>query len=351
MSSKAAIVGAGISGRLLALELVPRGWDVSLFDRNGDGKNSCSFAAAGMLAPYCELESAEPEISEWGMESLELWPSILSDLGSDVYFQREGSLVVAHPQDYPELERLERRVLGRAPKSAMTRSDRPALLKLEPELDSRFVRGLYFPLEGQIDSRGVIRALGAALEGRVTLRWGAETTLVAPHQIEPDTAQTYDWVVDCRGMGAKNDLKDLRAVRGEMIFVHAPEVNLNRPVRLMHPKYPLYVVPRSDNHYWIGASRIESEDLGPITVRTTLELLSAAYSLHSGFSEARILETVVQCRPAFADNRPLLRYRSGLIHLNGLYRHGFLISPAIVKRCADFLETGKPKGDLFEEIA
>ena len=60
-------------------------------------------------------------------------------------------------------------------------------------------------------------------------------------------------------------------------------------------------------------------------------LLSAAYSVHPGFAEAHIVETVTNLRPAFMDNAPKVRYKDGLIQLNGLYRHGYLLTPRIVE--------------------
>jgi glycine oxidase len=81
----------------------------------------------------------------------------------------------------------------------------------------------------------------------------------------------------------------------------------------------------------IGATEIESDDLSPPSVRSTLELLSAAYSVHTGFAEARILEIATQCRPTLPDNLPAIR-RLGprVLQINGLYRHGFMISPALL---------------------
>jgi glycine oxidase len=81
----------------------------------------------------------------------------------------------------------------------------------------------------------------------------------------------------------------------------------------------------------IGATEIESDDLSPPSVRSTLELLSAAYSVHSGFAEARILEVASQCRPTLPDNLPAIRQlEERVIQINGLYRHGFMISPALL---------------------
>jgi len=67
-------------------------------------------------------------------------------------------------------------------------------------------------------------------------------------------------------------------------------------MRVVHPRYPLYVAPKPNRVYVIGATEIESEDMSPASVRSTLELLSAAYAVHSGFAEARILEVATQCR-------------------------------------------------------
>jgi glycine oxidase len=65
-----------------------------------------------------------------------------------------------------------------------------------------------------------------------------------------------------------------------------------------------------------------------------LELLGAAYALHPAFAEAEILETGVDVRPAFPDNLPRVVERGGRIHVNGLYRHGFLLSPAMARQAA-----------------
>jgi glycine oxidase len=97
----------------------------------------------------------------------------------------------------------------------------------------------------------------------------------------------------------------------------------------MHPRYGLYIVPRPDQIYLIGATEIESEDFSEISVQSILELLTAAYAVNSKFAEARILKTVTQCRPTLTDRRPQIKYTDGLIALNGLYRHGFLIAPSL----------------------
>lgn len=350
MARSIGIVGGGLIGRLLGVELARNGRDVTLFDR-GDrpGRGSCTWVGAGMIAPSCELETAERDISALGLQSLDLWPGILSSLPEPVYFRREGSIVVAHPNDQQDLDRLRRRVRTASPHPEFMRElDSEGVRELEPELAERFRDGLYLSHEAHLDNRQVLASLAAALEqSGGTLQFGVEVRRVGPHEIEVNgDAHRFDQVVDCRGMGARDDLSDLRGVRGEIIHVRAPEVSFSRPVRLMHPRYPIYVVPREDHVYVIGATALESEDFSPMSVRSALELLSAAYTLHTGFAEARILETATDCRPAFPDNHPRLISGEGLLRINGLYRHGFLLAPAVVRAACALLENGAVPEDV-----
>ena len=89
-------------------------------------------------------------------------------------------------------------------------------------------------------------------------------------------------VIDCRGFAARDALPELRGVRGEMLLVRTREISLRRPVRLLHPRIPLYIAPRADGVFMIGATMIESADQGGVSVRSAIELLSAAYALHPG---------------------------------------------------------------------
>ncbi len=80
----------------------------------------------------------------------------------------------------------------------------------------------------------------------------------------------------------------------------------------------------------IGATTIEREDDG-VSVRSALELLTAAYALHPAFAEARIVEIGSGLRPAFPDNLPRVVTGDARITVNGLYRHGFLLAPALAE--------------------
>ena len=158
-------------------------------------------------------------------------------------------------------------------------------------------------------------------------------------------------MVDARGLSARDALPDLRGVKGEMLVVRSRDINLSRPVRLLHPRIPLYIVPRGDGVHMIGATMIESSKRSGISVRSTLELLSAAYALHPAFGEAEILETGVDARPAFPDNLPRVRRRGKTIYVNGLYRHGFLLSPAIARMAVAAATRPETMPEFVEDYA
>lgn len=330
-----AVVGAGILGRLTAFGLAKRGAEVSLVERAArHARASCSHAAAGMLTPYAELDGGDAEICALGLRSLELWPKLLRDLPDEVPFARRGSLAVAQRGDEGEVDEFLRRMLAAKVAVPYRVLDKSGIEALEPELAVSCRHGIYLEGEGQIHNLKLLDALLVALErAGVTLRFGEAVTKLGPYAVTVNGAclERFDLVIDCRGLGAAEDLKDLRGVRGELLHVHAPEVHITRPIRVAHPRYPVYVVPRADGLYAIGATAIESASTAPISVHSTLELLSAIYNLHPGFRYAAVTSLTAQARPAFFDNAPRVTAEPGLIRANGLYRHGYLLAPAMVE--------------------
>ena len=338
----AVVLGAGLMGRLMAVQLAKAGCKVDLFEAGGpDAEGAAARVAAAMLAPLAESAVAPLSIVRMGHYALSRWPSLLTELNAPVFFQREGTLVVWHRQDAAEAARLSRQLAHTGEQvpelPAMQRIDGVAIAALEPALAPRFAQGLLLPGEGQLDNRALLAAMLSTLHQSplVRLHWNSART---PKDFSPGASER---VIDCRGLGARPQWSALRGVRGEVIRVHAPEVGLRRPTRLVHPRYPLYIAPKPDDVYVIGATEIESEDTSPASVRSTLELLSAAYAVHSGFAEARILEIATQRRPTLPDNLPAIRQpQPRVLQINGLYRHGFLVAPAVLDAAMELLATG-----------
>ncbi len=318
-----AIAGAGLMGRLLGHSLAKRGYTVELFERaSREAPESAAHIAAAMLAPVSEIPDAEPEIFDMGRDSIARWPAILDALG--VPYGIDGALFVAHGMDAPLLDKFHRSLGEHTDKARWI--SRTEIEALEPELGRQFQRGLFLRNEGWIDNRALLAAL--------------ESTCGPIHfesAVDDLGALDGDVVVDCRGVG--NDDPALRGVRGEVIRVSAPDVEIRRPVRLVHPRYQIYVSPRPGREYVIGATQIESASNARVSVRSALELLSAAFTLHSGFAEAEIIEMASGLRPAYPDHLPRVAWCHGVLSVNGCFRHGYLIGPTIVDRAVYEVES------------
>ena len=325
--SPVSVIGAGIAGAWQALLFAQAGRQVTLHER-GDAAmlQSTSHWAGGMLAPYCEAEASEPVIVRLGLRSLDLWREHLPQTPFN------GSLVVAHPRDRADFERFARLTTGHR------RLDARGLSELEPSLEERFRDGLFYPDEGHVDPRRVLPQLHARIsEAGGTIRFNSD--------MKPDDADCI--AIDCRGLASRDTEPQLRGVKGEMVIVETDEIELTRPVRLIHPRWPLYIIPRDDHQFMIGATSIEAEDRG-VSVRSALELLSAAYAVHPAFAEARIVEFGSGLRPAFPDNLPRIAIDGSKISVNGLYRHGFLLAPALAELTLGYVERGVIDNEVMQ---
>ena len=325
--SPVSVIGAGIAGAWQALLFAQAGHSVTLHERSDAAMlQSTSHWAGGMLAPYCEAEGSEPIIVRLGLRSLDLWREHLPQTPFN------GSLVVAHPRDRADFERFAKMTTGHR------RVDATAIRELEPSLEHGFRDGLFYPDEGHVEPRRVLPELHARIaESGGSIRFKSD--------VRPDDAEGI--VIDCRGLFARDAQPELRGVKGEMVIVETSEIEFSRPVRLIHPRWPLYIIPRADHQFMIGATSIEAEDRG-VSVRSALELLSAAYAVHPAFAEARIVEFGSGLRPAFPDNLPRIAIDGEKIAVNGLYRHGFLLAPALAELTLGYVERGVIDNEVMQ---
>ncbi len=289
-----------------------------------------------MLAPVSEVDHAEPPVVAAGLDSVARWKRLLGDALAGVGSDR-GSLLTALRPEWPLLDQLADRVRRAGLGDRLVAVDPDRLRALEPALAGRFVRAWHTRDEGVVDPPAALSALDAAYVaegGRVVRGWAAE---VGAHQVALDGDEhphlTADLVVDARGLAARDTLA-LRGVRGEFVEVHTDEVVLGRPVRVLHPRHPLYVVPRGGGRFYVGATEVEREDDAPPTVRSLLELLSVLHAVHPAFAEAEVVRSGVGLRPALPDNAPRIVAQEGLIRVNGLHRHGWLLAPILADAVA-----------------
>ncbi len=312
------VKGAGVAGLTVAHELVRRGAEITISDPGRNFSRAASWLAGGMLAPWCERESADEAVLERGRDSADRWDAILPGR-----VLRNGTLVVAPNRDQNELKRFASRTTG------YRWIEEREIATLEPSLAGRFRHALLFPQEAHLNPREVLQLLKNDL-----LAKGAN--FIEGLADDGDFTE----IVDCTGAARVGESRELRGVRGEMLYLQTQEVALSRPVRLLHPRFPVYIVPRGEGLFMVGATMIETDSDGPITARSLMELLNAAYALHPAFADAAIVETGAGIRPAFPDNLPRVTRQGKTILINGFYRHGFLLAPAMAAEAADLIFSG-----------
>ncbi len=339
MSKSVAVIGAGILGLNAAYMAAKRGLKVCVFEKQDFPPANASSIAGGMLAPFSEIDTLPMKFVQAGLKGIEFWRDNLGEDFSDC-LQDTGSLFIAHPEDKHMLERFAQHLPAISDNWKWVNAKEIA--ELEPCINNKFGRGLYIPQEANIHPLQALEALAHKLKQLGGDIIKQETT---PKELNKD----YDWVIDCRGYVPDID-SNLRGIKGEIILLENKEFELKRPVRLMHPRYPLYIIPRTNNIFAVGASVIENSntDDGLVFLRSAMELMSAAYSLHPSFGEAKVLDMSSAIRPAYLDNLPRIKIdgQDKYIRCNGLFRHGYLLSPVMGNCVAHYVETGEENEDF-----
>ena len=353
------IAGGGLLGRLLAWRLSQAGHRVSVLDPAVDERavvrsqapepyvpTAAGFTAAGMLSPLSELDNAEPAVAALGWRSLALWPQIAAALPGSPTVTVGGSLLVAHRPDLGAAQRVLARMQAAAatpewraasPAEGVQTLDAQALREMEPSIQGP-AHAWLLPGEGFVDTVAMMNALYSGADG-ADWHWGQRVLAVEAGEgggtlrLADGRVLAFDAVIDVRGIGAKPELS-VRGVRGEVIWLDCAGHGLTRPVRLLHPRHRVYIVPRSAHDVLVGASEIESEDRSPVSLRSAVELMAAAHSVVPALAEARIVKMDVNLRPALPDNNPRIEHSGRLLRINGLFRHGWLLAPALLEQAA-----------------
>ncbi len=335
-----AVVGAGIMGLMNALTLAQAGHLITIYDPAGfKSAGNASALAGGMLAPYSEIEHMPMAFVQAGLDGIAMWHALLPSLATPVDFVQGGSLFVAHSEDSHMLERFAAHL---PPEAEWRHVNRKDIETLEPHLLERFSSGLLIEKEAHIYPAQAMEALVIELRA-------LNITFIEKAADPSALSKDFDYIIDCRGYGAEADNTDMRGVKGELAIVENPDFSLSRAVRLMHPRYPLYIVPRPDNVFMIGATLVEGAEDERVSLRSAMELLSALYSLHPSFGEAKILEITAGIRPSYMDNLPRISVRGNVVTCNGLFRHGYLLSPTIAKDVCEIVIGRHNRTSLFIE--
>lgn len=344
------IIGTGIVGLTLADHLLNAGHNIKITTANKSvDDTSCSWWAGGMLAPYCEMESAEPLVGKLAPISMAYWQTFCQKYANTCDHSMNGTLVISPNRDNNMLTHFAQKT------QQWQRLTAPQLHELEPIL-SKHNDGLFYANEGHIEPRQVLKALWERISNSQNADVITNTKLTDDEINElSSNLQDADWLIDCRGFGAKQSIntyknsEPLRGVRGEMLHFYNPELTLSRPIRLLHPRIPIYLVPRANQQFMLGATMIENGEKERASVRSVMELLSALYAVNPAFAQSEIVEIGVDVRPAYPDNLPKIYKRQNYIAINGMYRHGYLLAPVFTKIVNDHITQGT-ENELIETL-
>jgi len=351
----AIIVGAGIIGLSLAIELNKQGLKVLIIDKGEPGREA-SWAAGGMLVEF-PLETPAA-LWELASASARMYPEFVHELEDEsrmkIDLRDKGAIV------FVEQKKGTWHRGSSAPLQDSYRLPRP-LLELEPAFDvSGHVSQLtpLFLRERSVDPRQLTAAAIAAAKHR-EIEFSSRDQVLA---IETDdgkvtgvrtskTRFTGGTIVNCAGAWAGqidgNGLPALptRPVKGQMLCVVTPYKEMIRHV-IRTPE--VYLIPRSDGRLLIGATQEEAGFDKQTVPETIQELRAAALDVVPKLADARILEAWAGLRPGTPDALPILGATStqGYFVATGHFRDGIQLAPVTARVMGQVITGEKPDFDL-----
>jgi glycine oxidase len=348
-----AIVGGGIIGCSIALELAAEKLKILVLDRQQPGKEA-SWAAAGMLSLAPDSPRDLPLVP-LAKESLKSYPEFVRGVeeasGVTVNYKRNGAIQIfmAHSAEAERDAMLcQHRELGLVSETISLSEAR----KLEPSLNPAARATLLLSEEETVEPRLLMNAvLAAARNRRVEIRPCARVTSLIQEGDrctgvdlggERIEAQHVIIAAGCFSGGIKGGTVPslpARPVRGQMLALSKPGLILHHVLRSQHG----YLVPRSDGRIVIGSTL---EDVGfnkGVTAEGTGRIIRAAVELCPDLEAAEILETWSGLRPGTPDDLPILgpAGAKGLIAATGHYRNGILLAPITAKLVRDWVIHGR----------
>lgn len=356
------VIGAGVVGLSVAWRLAEDGAQVTLLDpQPGLG---ATHAAAGMLAPISEYWFQEEPLLDLARHAAHAYPQVCERLhaltGNDLHYRREGTIVAAGTRaDRETLARLQQAQVrhGLSVTSLSTREAR----NLDPALAPRLAGAFLNAADHALDPRALTQAYRQVLKTHphVTVRRSHAVALlshgdrVTGVQDASGTEYAGDAVVLANGLAAPEleGLPDhwdprMRPVYGETIRLQAPPISA-RSSALFGPRHlvralvedrSVYVVPRGDGRYVLGATEREDHQAAS-PAGSVYRLLRDAHRVLPDILEMQITEIVARARPATPDHLPLLGTISpGLIAASGTYRHGVLLATAIAETVSKLVQ-------------
>ncbi|NES24360.1 MAG: glycine oxidase ThiO [Symploca sp. SIO3E6] len=343
------IIGGGVIGLAIAMELNLRGAKVTVLNR--DFQQGSSLAAAGMLAPQAEAIPPSPmlDLCLWSRSLYPEWIRKLEQLtGAATGYWPCGFLAPVYnsPQfsnsqnGYPES-----RDQDTAPTALWL--DQDAIHLSQPGLGIDVVGGWWYPEDAQVDNRALTQALRlAAQELGIDFREGVEVEaieqqnrLVRAVRTSEGEFQADQYVLATGAWFGETLPLPVRPLKGQMLSLKVPLGNHQPRLQRVIYGQQTYLVPRRDGRLLVGAT---SEDVGWIPHNTPAgihNLLGRAIRLYPPLQDWQIQECWWGFRPTTPDQLPILGSSplENLFLATGHHRNGILLAPVTALLLADLI--------------
>lgn len=352
-----AIVGGGIIGASIALELAAQNLAVTLFDRQLPGREA-SWAAAGMLSAAPDGLPAVPLIP-LAQESLRLYPAFVKEVeetsGKVAAFENHGALHL-FPGKNAERDREELvaqyRALGISVEPLSMRQARDK----ESAIGAEIGAAAWHPDEARVDPRLLTEAVLSAAQNRgAQIRHDIAVTQIlwdgnrCRGLVAGDQEFQASHVVVAAGSfsagisGPHGPLAPTRPVRGQIAALRIPGFRLQHVLR----SHEGYLVPRRDGRIIAGSTLEDAGFEKRVTPAGLRKVLAAAAKMLPHLDQAEIVETWSGLRPGTPDELPIIGPTDlqGLLLATGHYRNGILLAPATSKLIAEWVVAGKTSFD------
>jgi glycine oxidase len=346
----AIIIGAGIIGLSLALELNKHGLRVLIVEKGEPGREA-SWAAGGMLVD-CPTET-RPELRELAAASARMYPEFVRELedesGLKIDLRSVGTIVLSCVETG-----LGPVLAGQSPATTQACILPRALAELEPALRVLNLTAL-FVNERCLDPRDLTAAaIAAARQRGIDFSSGDHVLAVEVADgkacgIRTNKTQfAAGMVVNCAGAWAGQigpHAFPTRPVKGQMLCVIMPQKEMVRHV-VRTPD--VYLIPRSDGRMLIGATAEEAGFDKQTVPETIQKLRQSALDLVPKLADARFLDAWAGLRPGTPDGLPILGATAtpGYFVATGHFRDGILLAPATAEVMGQVITGERSQLDL-----
>jgi glycine oxidase len=338
------IIGGGIIGLSLAIELRKLGTSVLVVERGEPGREA-SHAAGGMLVD-CGAETPSA-LQPLATASARMYPEFAHELEVEsqtkVDLRDHGAIVFSPTEDMTQrpgctLESLLPAPLGDL-EPALTDARRPAFLLKERSVDPRALTAA---------------ALSTAKRRGVDISSGEEVNAVSIADgkvcgvVTKKTLFSGVKVVNCAGAWSGQVAPHVfptRPVKGQMLCLISPSRGLLQHV-IRAPE--VYLIPRSDGRILVGTT-VEDAGFDKRTDVVTIQrLYRAAIALIPDLRDAKILEDWAGLRPGTPDALPILGETStrGYYVATGHFRDGILLAPVTARLMGQVIQGKSSDFDL-----